>query len=244
MGTFFGSFFTLAVYRIPKKEDIFLKHSYCPNCNHKLGFFDLFPVISYLALKGHCRYCNNKIRVRYFILEIVSGISFVLIGWSLKFNIYNIDSMIQTIFMILYISILYIIAGIDKESIKIQMNVLFVGVGFSLCYIIYQCTLPIHNVYLYVMYFALLLVLIYINQKIIKQEKNKYYISIMMLCLLMFVFSEVNNFLLSLALCFILILGKLFLRGKSSNKIPIGFYLILSNILIILLSNIVINYFI
>ena len=37
-GCFFGSFFTLAVYRIPRKEDILIKHSYCPNCNHKLGF--------------------------------------------------------------------------------------------------------------------------------------------------------------------------------------------------------------
>ena len=48
IGAFFGSFFTLAVYRIPKKEDILVKHSYCPNCNHKLGLLDLFPIFSYI----------------------------------------------------------------------------------------------------------------------------------------------------------------------------------------------------
>ena len=75
IGCFFGSFFTLAVYRIPKKEDILIKHSYCPNCQHKLGFFDLFPLLSYLFLKGECRYCNQKIRPRYFLLELFSGLT-------------------------------------------------------------------------------------------------------------------------------------------------------------------------
>ena len=39
MGTLFGSFYTLAIYRIPEKIDIVKTHSFCPNCNHKLGFF-------------------------------------------------------------------------------------------------------------------------------------------------------------------------------------------------------------
>lgn len=78
MGTFFGSFFTLAVYRIPLKKDITHEHSFCPNCNHKLGVLDLFPVWSYLFLKGKCRYCGEKIRIRYFLLEILSGIVFVI----------------------------------------------------------------------------------------------------------------------------------------------------------------------
>ena len=50
-GTLFGSFCTLAVYRIPRGEDIILKNSYCPNCNHKLGILDLFPVLSYIFLR-------------------------------------------------------------------------------------------------------------------------------------------------------------------------------------------------
>ena len=44
IGTLFGSFFTLATYRLPRKQDIMVKRSYCPNCNHNLGFFD-FPFI-------------------------------------------------------------------------------------------------------------------------------------------------------------------------------------------------------
>ena len=56
IGIFFGSFYTLAVYRIPNREDIIHTHSYCPNCKHKLGSLDLIPVFSYIFLGGKCRY--------------------------------------------------------------------------------------------------------------------------------------------------------------------------------------------
>ena len=80
IGTLFGSFYTLAVYRIPKRQDITHTHSYCPNCNHKLGFLDLIPILSYIFLGGKCRYCKQKIRPRYLILELLSGILFVVIA--------------------------------------------------------------------------------------------------------------------------------------------------------------------
>ena len=73
MGTVFGSFFTLATYRIPRKQDITHTRSYCPNCEHKLGFLDMIPVLSYIFLRGKCRYCKQKISPRYLILEILSG---------------------------------------------------------------------------------------------------------------------------------------------------------------------------
>ena len=81
IGITFGSFYTLAVYRIPKGEDITHTHSYCPNCNHKLGFFDLIPLFSYILLGGKCRYCKEKIRPRYIILETLSGLFFVLVAY-------------------------------------------------------------------------------------------------------------------------------------------------------------------
>ena len=55
IGALFGSFYTLAVHRIPKKQDIIYTHSYCPNCDHKLGLLDLFPIFSYIFLGGKCR---------------------------------------------------------------------------------------------------------------------------------------------------------------------------------------------
>ena len=125
MGTVFGSFYTLATYRIPKNQDITHTRSYCPNCSHKLGFFDMFPVLSYIFLGGKCRYCGQKISPRYILLEILSGIVFVSVFYLMKIdlsNIYAIDVNKLCIFgfMALYITFIFLTAGIDKENKKIE----------------------------------------------------------------------------------------------------------------------------
>ncbi len=111
IGTLFGSFYTLAVYRIPKRQDIVHTHSYCPNCNHKLGFLDLIPIMSYLFLRGKCKYCKQKIRIRYLILEALSGSLFVIMAYlfGLKIETINITQMIEYGFMVLYVTFIILV---------------------------------------------------------------------------------------------------------------------------------------
>ena len=125
MGITFGSFYTLAVYRIPKGEDITHTHSYCPKCNHKLNILDLIPLFSYIFLGGKCRYCKEKIRPRYFILEGISGIFFVVIAYLTKLSIYNLqpEVIIEYIFFILYFTFIILMAGIDKEKREINRDI-------------------------------------------------------------------------------------------------------------------------
>lgn len=79
VGTLFGSFFTLAIYRIPRKQDITHTRSYCPNCKHRLGFFDCFPILSFVSTVGRCKYCKQKISLRYPLIELLSGFVFLFI---------------------------------------------------------------------------------------------------------------------------------------------------------------------
>ena len=88
IGTLFGSFFTLATYRIPRKQDIVFKRSYCPNCRHELGFFDLIPVLSYIFVGGKCKYCKQKISIRYPLFELSNGLVFVCIYLLFGFSLY------------------------------------------------------------------------------------------------------------------------------------------------------------
>ena len=241
IGIFFGSFFTLAVYRIPKKEDILIKHSYCPNCNHKLGFFDLFPVFSFVFLGGKCRYCENKIRARYLILEILAGITFVIIAFGIKIDIFNIKNIIELAFLLIYISILFIIAGIDKENIKIEKKVLFFGFVIEILYMIYQYTLGIYNVYQYVIYlilFIILLILSIIDLKI--NLKEKYCIQILYLCLYIIFWCGSKIYILSSILTFLIIAIKQLV--SKHKKLPIGFLLSISNIIVIIVLNVLVNY--
>ena len=87
IGTLFGSFFSLATYRLPRHQDIVIKRSYCPTCNHNLGFFDLIPILSFLFCGGKCRYCKNKISIRYFLLELSNGMVFLLFFLIFRYTI-------------------------------------------------------------------------------------------------------------------------------------------------------------
>jgi len=88
IGTLFGSFFTLATYRIPRKQDIVFKRSYCPNCEHELKFFDLIPILSYIFVGGKCKYCKQKISIRYPLFELSNGLVFVCIYLLFGFSPY------------------------------------------------------------------------------------------------------------------------------------------------------------
>lgn len=223
MGTLFGSFYTLAVYRIPKKIDIIYTHSFCPNCGHKLGFWELIPVWSYLFLGGKCKQCKQKIRPRYFILEILSGLSFVLLAYSLQINAnnLNINILIKMLFIVLYLTGIFIIAGIDKEERKIEKSVLYYGIMVSCAYIIYLCIMGQTSIYRYVMYLVTLIILLIIDtENQITKAKQSYIIETLMLIVVMLINTSVFVTVSSIAIVFIsIILTKLIYYIKNAlNK--------------------------
>ncbi|MBE3579604.1 MAG: prepilin peptidase [Caldanaerobacter subterraneus] len=78
-GTIIGSFLNVIIYRVPRKESIIYPSSYCPRCGHEINGIDLIPILSYILLKGRCRYCGGKISIRYPVVELLTGIVFVVI---------------------------------------------------------------------------------------------------------------------------------------------------------------------
>ncbi len=243
IGIFCGSFFTLAVYRIPKKEDILIKHSYCPNCNHRLGLFDLFPVFSYIWLRGKCRYCKNKIRPRYLILEVLTGITFVLVTWSLKIDYASIEieQIVFLIFTLLYLSILFIVAGIDKENIDINKETVYFGLLVELIYIIYICTLNNTNVYQYVIYIVLLILILIsfiISKKIYMEEK--YCLRFALLLLMVMIYGGTYVYYLTAILTLIQVaIHKIVCKNE---RLPFAFYVCVSNVVVLIIYNIATNY--
>lgn len=168
IGVVLGSFFTLAIYRIPKKEDITHTRSYCPNCNHRLNFLDLIPVLSYIFLKGKCRYCHEKIRPRYIIIEVLSGLAFLLFVVSLNIDIFNIEinKIAVLVFGTLFISTIFMIIGIFKEYKRIEKSVLTFGFISTILYITYLYIFKAINIYRYIIFLGLLLVMSLINLKV------------------------------------------------------------------------------
>lgn len=250
MGITFGSFYTLALYRIPKRQDITHTHSYCPNCNHKLGFLDLIPVFSYIFLGAKCRYCKQKIRPRYFIVEIVSGLLFVLFGFLLNLNIYSLEKIkiIDYAFFVLYFTFIILIAGIDKEFKNINKPVLMYGVIISITYIVYLYIIDRTSIYRYVIYLALFLILLLLDTiKLKKHAQNSYLYSILMVIIIMAIFTgeyiTLNSIIITLIVIAFVLICKMTNKNKNvktekqySKQLKIGLYLALSDIVCLMLS--------
>ena len=249
MGTLFGSFYTLAIYRIPNKLDITHTHSFCPNCKHKLGFFELIPVWSYIFLGGKCKECKQKIRPRYLIIEILSGVFFVLIAIASKINFYNLKNqkLIELGFMVLYLSAIAIIAGIDKEKREIEKSVIYYALGILIVYIIYLCIIDKPSIYRYVMYLSTLVILLVADTiKLKSKAKTSYVISILILLVIMAVFTgEVTPILTIIMTLLIIAIYILISKIKNitnkvkkeekdlTNNLTVGFYLCISNIIML-----------
>ncbi len=252
-GTLFGSFFSLAIYRIPLGQNIVYKHSYCPHCNHKLGFLDMIPIISYIFLNGKCKYCKKPVRARYIFLEVLTGITFLTFFLSLNFAFENIEfsKIIYYMVGILYISALFIIAGIDKENKNISKPVLVYGIIVLTVYMLYLYIVAKANIYKYIIYLFMILILILIDTIILKKKgKTNYNIQIIMLCLFLSLFTDEMLFVISailtlLTISFILIINKLAEKFNKSKKVdkqvcenlPIGFYLCTNYIIVLILSS-------
>lgn len=168
IGVVVGSFLTLAIHRIPKKQDITHTRSYCPKCNHRLNFLDLIPILSYIFLGGKCRYCHEKIRPRYFIIEATSGIVFLLFVASLNIDLLNIEikKIAILIFGMLFIAVIYMIVGIFKEYKRIEKGVLTFGFISEIMYMtylyIFNCSI---NIYRYIICLLFILISMVLNEK-------------------------------------------------------------------------------
>ena len=251
IGSLFGSFYTLAVYRIPKRQDITHTHSYCPNCNHKLGLLDLFPIFSYIFLGGKCRYCKEKIRPRYLILEVLSGVLFVVIALFMGLNLENLNYMkiAEYCFIVLYLTYVILICGIDKENRKIDKYVNVYGIAISIMYMLYLYIVEDANIYRYGIYLILyILILIFDTITLKRFAKSTYVDGILLMLVTMIIFT--NEYVTLSAIIFTLLAMAIYILlyklknrlntnmktdKQVSGEISIGFYLGVTNLIIFLL---------
>jgi leader peptidase (prepilin peptidase) / N-methyltransferase len=77
LGSSIGSFLNVVVYRLPRGQSLVHPPSRCPQCEHKLAWYDNLPVIGWIMLGGKCRYCKKPISPRYPIVEAITGLLFV-----------------------------------------------------------------------------------------------------------------------------------------------------------------------
>jgi leader peptidase (prepilin peptidase)/N-methyltransferase len=77
-GSIVGSFLNVCIHRMPIGESVVWPRSHCPHCKKRIPGYDNIPYLSYLLLRGKCRYCKNKISLRYPLVELLTAVTFVI----------------------------------------------------------------------------------------------------------------------------------------------------------------------
>lgn len=114
LGAVIGSFLNVVIIRIPRHEPISGAHnrSHCMTCGHQLGTLDLVPIFSYIFLGGKCRYCKAKISPRYWIVELVTALTF-----TASVVVLGLDVRLLTAFVLA--AALIAASGIDIDRMEI-----------------------------------------------------------------------------------------------------------------------------
>src|SRR4030043_391088 len=81
IGIAIGSFLNVCIDRLPTRKSLVSPPSHCDACQRRLGLLDLVPILSYLILRGRCRYCKAHIPVRVLLVEVLTGLIFFLAFW-------------------------------------------------------------------------------------------------------------------------------------------------------------------
>ncbi len=81
LGFAVGSFLNVCIDRLPSRKSLVAPPSHCDNCEQRLSFRDLIPVLSYLWLRGRCRHCRAPIPRRVLLVEVATGVIFSLAFW-------------------------------------------------------------------------------------------------------------------------------------------------------------------
>lgn len=136
-GLLIGSFLNVAAIRVLKKQSVVYPPSHCVHCRHPLRPADLIPVMSYVILRGRCRYCHERISPVYPLGEASAALLFALIGWH--YGPFHLE----WIAGLLLVSVLLVITQTDLKAMLIPDKVVFTGAALAVIVRLFVHPLPL-----------------------------------------------------------------------------------------------------
>lgn len=134
-GIIIGSFLNVVIYRLASCEGgIVFGSSHCRDCNHELAWNDNIPIFSYITLLGKCRYCKEKISIQYPLIEIFTGILFLVVAISKineNFSTQNIivAGMISVVFAAMLVVLVYDLKYMEVPMIAVYLSIVIAAVA-------------------------------------------------------------------------------------------------------------------
>ena len=136
-GSIMGSFLNVLAVRLSNNESILWPSSHCHNCSHKLKWYELIPIVSYVIQRGKSRCCKTRIPISYLIVEVVTAVLYMVsyhsFGLSYEFviSLVFISSLIVVIVSdIEYMIILDEVIAVSSILI-ILLDLVFFGIDYT-----------------------------------------------------------------------------------------------------------------
>ena len=189
---------------------------------------------------------NEELRTKITYM-ILGGISSVLIGNILKLYEFDISNLIIYIFMMIYISTLMLIGGIDKNYTKIDKSELAFGIISSIIYMLYLAIVDFSSIYINAIYLSIYMIFLIIDCFLLrKYAKDSYIINILLLLTITLVFTNLNTLICTLIMAMIAVLLYVLIlkiqqkkngnRKIKVNQIPFGYFITASNLIVLFLT--------
>lgn len=231
IGLVLGSFYNVVGFRLGKGESIIFPSSHCPLCKHKLKFYELIPVFSYIFLIGRCKSCKQKISIFYPVIELLTGILFSVSFYKFGFSL-------ELVLALLLSSLLMIIVVTDLNYYIIPDSIVIV---FSILIFIYNIIAKgILNACSYMVYGLIMFLLMYLLMKLGNALFSKESLGggdIKLVGVLGMINKPlVSLFSLSLAAFIALPCSLYFLKANKDKMIPFGPFLVIGFISILFLE--------
>lgn len=232
-----GSFLNVLIYRLPRNIFPGSGRSFCPNCKKNISWFDNVPLVSYLVLRGHCRFCKSPIPIRYPIVELLTGIvTLIIFNFNFlilnQFLIFNFKNVLEFFLSLLLAWSLIAIFFIDLEhQIIPDKIVLPLCLIFFIYYLVTGYRLLVTNYLPSAVVSLLLFLLLFLITKGKGMGFGDVKLAFLMGLVLGFpkvIVAFYIAFLTGALLGIILILGK---KAKFGKPIPFGPFLVFGTIL-------------
>lgn len=127
----------------------FLGRSYCLNCKHKLQWYDLLPIVSYLLLRGKCRYCGDRISLEYLLVEVGMGLLIGFLFWQSLHGVQYQISLLELIFKSFFIIVLAILFLTDIKKMLIPDRIILPSIVISIIFITVITIIKVIYLYYY-----------------------------------------------------------------------------------------------
>lgn len=129
IGLALGSFMTVVVARMPRKESIVLPGSHCPSCGAPIAWHDNLPVLSWVLLRGKCRACGSRISIGYPLLE--SATAALVVAATVRFS-----DLWQAVLVAVFLSMMPAVALMDIRHRIIPNRLMYPAFGLAAVYIL------------------------------------------------------------------------------------------------------------